>query len=214
MTEMSPVERLFFAALEQPSPEDRAAYLDKACGGDADLRQRVERLLAAHPQVGSFMGKPAAVANADPLGATAAHVPSSDTGTTAEPASSTIGTILAGRYKLLQQIGEGGMGTVFMAEQSVPVKRMVAVKIIKAGMDTAQVIARFEAERQALAMMDHPSIAKVLDAGATETGRPFFVMELVKGVPITAFCDQNQLTPKRTARIVRPRLPSDPTRAS
>jgi tetratricopeptide (TPR) repeat protein len=204
MTEMSPVERIFFAALEKTTPEVRSAYLDVACGDDADLRQRVERLLTAHPQVGSFLAPPAVDPSADPLAATAAHVPSPDNGLSAEPASAAIGNVLAGRYKLLQQIGEGGMGTVFMAEQSSPVKRMVAVKIIKAGMDTAQVIARFEAERQALAMMDHPSIAKVLDAGATETGRPFFVMELVKGVPITGFCDQNQLTPRERLELFVP----------
>src|SRR2546421_11299929 len=100
---------------------------------------------------------------------------------------------MIGRYKLLQPIGEGGLGSVWMAEQPEPVKRRVALKIIKLGMDTRQVIARFEAERQALAVMDHPNIAKVLDAGATETGRPYFVMELVRGVPITRYCDENNL---------------------
>ena len=109
-----------------------------------------------------------------------------------------------GRYKLLQQIGEGGMGVVYMAEQTEPVLRKVALKIIKVGMDTRQVIARFEAERQALAMMDHPNIAKVLDAGATDTGRPFFVMELVQGVPITEFCSKNKLTPKECLELFIP----------
>ena len=107
------------------------------------------------------------------------------------------GTVI-GPYKLLQQIGEGGMGVVFMAEQTEPVQRTVALKIIKPGMDTRQVIARFEAERQALAMMDHPNIAKVLDAGTTDTGRPYFVMELVKGVPITEYCDEQQLSRPRS----------------
>ena len=106
-----------------------------------------------------------------------------------------------GPYRLLEQIGEGGMGTVWMAEQQEGVRRLVALKVIKAGMDSAQVIARFEVERQALALMDHPNIAKVLDAGATESGRPYFVMELVKGVPITEFCDQNHLTPQQRLEL-------------
>ena len=109
-----------------------------------------------------------------------------------------------GPYKLLQQIGEGGMGVVFMAEQQEPVRRKVALKIIKPGMDSGQVIARFEAERQALAMMDHPNIARVLDAGTTDSGRPYFVMELVKGVPITQFCDGNQLTPRQRLELFIP----------
>src|SRR6185369_1937420 len=105
------------------------------------------------------------------------------------------GTVI-GLYKLLQQIGEGGMGVVFMAEQTHPVQRTVALKIIKPGMDSRQVIARFEAERQALAMMDHPCVARVLDAGTTDSGRPYFVMELVKGIPITEYCDEHRLTPQ------------------
>src|SRR5207253_6416489 len=106
-----------------------------------------------------------------------------------------VGSVIAGRYKLLETLGQGGMGAVFMAQQTVPVKRLVALKLIKLGMDSRQVLTRFEAERQALALMDHPNIAKVLDAGATASGRPFFVMELVKGVPITEFCDERQLSP-------------------
>src|SRR5205814_3773455 len=106
-----------------------------------------------------------------------------------------------GRYKLLQQIGEGGFGTVFMAEQQEPVRRMVALKIIKAGMDTREVVARFEAERQALALMDHPNIARVLDGGATASGRPYFVMDLVKGIPITEFCDHHQLPTEKRLRL-------------
>ena len=163
--------------MERESPEARAAYLDDVCGSDPDLRRRVERLLDAQPNVGSFMDSPAAGP------------------TMTLPAGEVLegpGTII-GPYKLLEQIGEGGMGIVYMAEQSQPVRRKVALKIIKPGMDTRQVIARFEAERQALAMMDHPNIAKVLDAGATETGRPYFVMELVRGIPITDYCDQHRL---------------------
>ena len=118
-----------------------------------------------------------------------------------------------GRYKLLQQIGEGGCGVVYMAEQEEPVRRRVALKVIKLGMDTKQVIARFEAERQALALMDHPNIAKVLDAGATETGRPYFVMELVRGIKITEFCDENKLSTRRAAQAVHPGLPGHSARA-
>ena len=110
---------------------------------------------------------------------------------------------MIGPYKLLEQIGEGGFGIVFMAEQVRPVRRRVALKIIKPGMDTRQVIARFEAERQALALMDHPNIARVFDAGATDAGRPYFVMELVRGVPITDYCDQQLHTVRRATRIVR-----------
>ena len=167
---------LFEAALEQ-TPEDRARFLDVTCAGDPSLRGRVEDLLARHSEAASFLEKPAMEAN--------------QTGAF-QPISEGSGTVI-GPYKLLQQIGEGGFGVVFMAEQERPIRRMVALKIIKPGMDTAQVIARFESERQALALMDHPNIAKVLDAGATESGRPYFVMELVKGVPITEFCDKNHM---------------------
>ena len=118
-----------------------------------------------------------------------------------------------GRYKILQKLGEGGCGVVYMAEQTEPVRRRVALKVIKLGMDTKQVIARFEAERQALALMDHPNIAKVLDAGATETGRPYFVMELVRGIRITDYCDQNQSSHRGTAGLVHPSLPGHPARA-
>ena len=168
------IDEVFFAAMERESPEDRAAYLDAVCGSDTDLRRRVERLLEAQPKMGSFLDSPA-------VGPTMT-LPS-------DQALEGPGTVI-GPYKLLEQIGEGGMGVVYMAEQTQPVRRKVALKIIKPGMDTRQVIARFEAERQALAMMDHPNIAKVLDAGATESGRPYFVMELVRGVPITEYCDR------------------------
>src|SRR5262249_2091512 len=113
-----------------------------------------------------------------------------------QPITEAPGTVM-GPYKLIEPIGEGGMGTVWMAQQTEPVKRVVAVKLIKAGMDSKQVIARFEAERQALALMDHPNIARVLDGGTTSAGRPYFVMDLVKGVPITEFCDHNHLTPRQ-----------------
>ena len=127
-------------------------------------------------------------------------------------ATDTVGDVIAGRYKLIEEIGEGGMGTVFMAQQAVPVKRVVAVKIVKPGMDSKAVLARFEAERQALALMDHPNIARVLDAGSTESGRPFFVMELVKGIPITQYCDQHKLTPRAAPGTLRAGLPGDPAR--
>jgi serine/threonine protein kinase/WD40 repeat protein len=167
------------AALELP-PEERAAYLDKACAGDADLRRRVEELLQAHEQAKDFLEAPAA--GLDRGISQRISVP------LAEKPGEKID-----HYKLLQQIGEGGCGVVYMAEQEEPVRRRVALKIIKLGMDTKSVIARFEAERQALALMDHPNIARVFDAGATATGRPYFVMELVRGVKITDFCDENKV---------------------
>ena len=172
---------IFIAALELPSGQ-RAAYLGEACAGDAALRRRVEQLLAASEAVGAFLESPAAVPPKP--GATIRLDP-----TPTEKAGDKIG-----HYKLLQQIGEGGCGIVYMAEQEEPVRRRVALKVIKLGMDTKSVIARFEAERQALALMDHPNIAKVLDAGATDTGRPYFVMELVRGIKITDYCDQNHLS--------------------
>src|SRR5438105_6905219 len=164
------------AALEL-RPAERAAYLATACGADEDLRRQVEALLQAHEQAEGFLETPPTGLE---LRKTAVKVP-----LTEKPGDR------IGRYKLLQQIGEGGCGVVYMAEQEEPVRRRVALKVIKLGMDTQQVIARFEAERQALALMDHPNIAKVLEAGATETGRPYFVMELVKGIPITRYCDEN-----------------------
>jgi serine/threonine protein kinase len=166
------------AALELP-PEERAAYLDQACGNDAGLRQMVEGMLRAYQRIDA----PRAFANVT------TRVDPRSAGPPVEQAGDRVG-----RYKLLQQIGEGGYGTVYMAEQEEPVRRRVALKVVKLGMDTKQVVARFEAERQALALMDHPNIAKVLDAGATETGRPYFVMELVRGIRITDYCDQNSLS--------------------
>jgi serine/threonine protein kinase len=169
-------KEIFCDAIEKGTPEERTAYLDWACGKDLLLRQRVEELLAKHFRQESFMKEPAVERSA----------------TVILPVSEGPGTIID-RYKLLEKIGEGGFGVVYVAEQKEPVKRRVALKIIKLGMDTRQVIARFEAERQALALMDHPNIAKVFDAGATQTGRPYFVMELVRGVPITTYCDENNL---------------------
>jgi tetratricopeptide (TPR) repeat protein len=175
-------ESLFADALEKP-PQERAAFLDAACAGDPILRKNVESLLSAY-DAGQFLERPAASA-AEP---TIAEQP---------------GTVL-GPYKLVEQIGEGGMGTVWMAQQIEPVKRLVALKVIKPGMDSKQVLARFEAERQALALMDHPNIARVLDAGTTGGGRPFFVMELVKGMPLTKYCDEHRLTPRQRLELFVP----------
>jgi len=168
---------IFAEAVDLPADE-RAAYLERACGGDAKLRQQVEALLQTHDHVGDFLEESPQKASIE------ARVG----GSTNEKPGDRIG-----RYKLLQQIGEGGWGVVFMAEQEEPVRRKVALKVVKPGMDTKSVIARFEAERQALALMDHPNIAHVLDAGATENGRPYFVMELVRGTKITDYCDQSRL---------------------
>jgi tetratricopeptide (TPR) repeat protein len=177
MIDPAGLELAVFSAARRLPAGERAAYLEEACAGDAALRRRIEELLQAGEEAGGFLGSPAA----NPPGP-------AGTGRI-ETAGDRIG-----RYKLLQQIGEGGCGVVYMAEQEEPVRRRVALKVIKLGMDTRQVIARFEAERQALALMDHPNIAKVLDAGATETGRPYFVMELVRGIKITDYCDQNNLS--------------------
>ncbi|MGE5296023.1 MAG: protein kinase domain-containing protein [Solirubrobacterales bacterium] len=174
------LKSVFLGALEISDAEQRTAYLVEACGDNAELRSQVESLLKAHERAGGFL-KPVAL---DP-----------DVQPDQSPLTEGPGTII-GRYKLLEKIGEGGMAVVYMAEQQEPVRRKVALKIIKLGMDTRQVIARFEAERQALALMDHPCIAKVHDAGATETGRPYFVMELVQGVSITEYCDRNSLSTK------------------
>src|SRR5260370_40007303 len=179
---------IFIAALNKQNAAERALFLDGACGSNADLRERVEALLRDHDQLGSFLESPAGppVATVD------------------EPSVAECPGTVIGPYKLLQQIGEGGMGTVFMAEQTQPVQRKVALKVIKPGMDSRQVIARFEAERQALAMMDHVNIARVLDAGATESGRPYFLMELVHGVTITKYCDDNCLTPPQRLELFVP----------
>ena len=172
--EKKDAKAIFSAAVEYYMPEQWEGYIVNACGDDEALRQRVRELLDAHRKSDSFFDREDGMTEGPPI---------------TERAGTTIGP-----YKLLQQIGEGGFGVVYMAEQQEPVRRKVALKIIKPGMDTKQVVARFEAERQALALMDHPNIAKVLDAGATESGRPYFVMELVKGVPVTEYCDKNNLS--------------------
>jgi WD40 repeat protein/serine/threonine protein kinase len=182
---------LFLRAAEIEAPADRILFLEEQCAGDDALREQVEALLATSAKVGSFLNRPAL--GPGPPGATVAY-----SSPTEGP-----GTVL-GSYKLLQQIGEGGFGVVFMAEQQQPVRRKVALKIIKPGMDSREVIARFESERQALALMDHQNIAKVLDAGTTKGGRPFFVMELVHGVPLIQFCDENRLTPRARLELFVP----------
>src|SRR5205809_3351135 len=174
---------IFLRAAEIAAADERQAYLAAACGGDDALRSEVEDLLRHQERLGSFL-------EAAPSGPA----------TAAEATQEAPGAVI-GPYKLLQQIGEGGMGTVFMAEQTQPVQRKVALKVIKPGMDSRQIIARFEAERQALAMMDHVNIARVLDAGATEAGLPYFVMELVHGVPITRYCDDNRLMPRQRLEL-------------
>ena len=174
---MESPDDIFLNAREMVDPVKRVAYLDQACGGDDALRACVEAMLRDAKEAEEFFGKKGTIVFAR-----------ADTHLTEGP-----GTVI-GHYKLLQKIGEGGMGVVYMAEQRDPVVRKVALKIVKLGMDTRQVVARFEAERQALALMDHPNIAKVLEAGATGTGRPYFVMELVRGIKVTEYCDQNHLS--------------------
>src|SRR5438477_3729576 len=166
--------RALFDEVSEIEPgEARREFLNQACGTDAALREQIDELLRSHETAGGFLADPKREAPPDSAAVSFKEGDRID------------------RYKLLQKVGEGGCGVVYMAEQTDPVRRRVALKIIKLGMDTRSVIARFEAERQALAMMDHPSIARVLDAGATETGRPFFVMEPVRGIKITHYCEQN-----------------------
>ncbi|HTU89231.1 MAG TPA: serine/threonine-protein kinase, partial [Gemmataceae bacterium] len=183
------VETILGQAVEIAEADQRQAFVEQACGGDAALQRRVERLIANHFQAGSFLERPAVALD-----------PNGTAGWEAMESASGVGTVI-GPYKLLEQIGEGGMGLAFIAEQQQPIKRRVALKIIKPGMDSRQVIARFEAERQALAMMDHPNIAKVHDGGATPEGRPYFVMELVKGTPITDYCDTHRLTTRQRLQL-------------
>jgi WD40 repeat protein/serine/threonine protein kinase len=181
------IESILAAAVEIDSRAERRQFVEQSCGCDTELQRRVEELIENHFRAGSFLESPVPdfVATAE------------------ESVREGPGTVI-GTYKLLEQIGEGGFGVVFMAEQQQPVRRKVALKVLKPGMDTRQVVARFEAERQALALMDHPNIARVFDGGATPSGRPFFVMELVKGVPLTEFCDQNQLTPRQRLELFLP----------
>jgi WD40 repeat protein/serine/threonine protein kinase len=177
-------QTIFTEALERTDPQERDAFLAQACLGDISRRQRIDRLLAQHRCSTDFLESSVAVMT--------------------EQARPEGPGVLIGPYKLLEQIGEGGMGTVWMAQQTEPVKRVVAMKLIKAGMDTKQLIARFEVERQALALMDHANIARVLDAGTTSAGRPYFVMDLVKGVPITRYCDEHRLTPRQRLELFLP----------
>jgi serine/threonine protein kinase len=171
---------IFGEAVELPSFEEQRAFVRGACGSDESLRHAVEGLLEAYSQATGFIPHK----HTDSMQQVGAAIFGEE-----------IGSVI-GRYKLLEKIGEGGCGVVYVAEQQEPVRRRVALKLIKLGMDTRQVIARFESERQAVALMDHPNIARVLDAGATETGRPFFVMELVRGIKITDYCDEHRLTPR------------------
>jgi serine/threonine protein kinase/Flp pilus assembly protein TadD len=178
------LEGILTKAVEIASPGERQVYLGKACAGNSALRAKVDRLIANHFRAGSFLEHPVAVLE-----------------TAALPVQVEVAGTQIGPYKLIEQIGEGGMGVVYVAEQQHPVRRTVALKLIKPGMDSKQVIARFEAERQALALMDHPNIAKVLDAGTTEAGRPYFVMELVRGIPITEYCDQARFTIRQRLEV-------------
>jgi serine/threonine protein kinase len=175
---------IFLEAIEEHTPEQWRAFLERACAGDVPLRAAVEKLLRSQAAMGTFHEAPGVVLTATVDG----------------PITERPGTII-GPYKVLEQIGEGGFGIVFMTEQREPIRRKVALKVLKPGMDTPEVIARFDAERQALALMDHPNIARVLDAGTTDAGRPYFVMELVKGVSITEFCDINHLTPEARLKL-------------
>ncbi|HEX9046632.1 MAG TPA: serine/threonine-protein kinase, partial [Verrucomicrobiae bacterium] len=207
------VEEIFCDCLKVPDAAARAQFLDRACAGDSALRAAVEAMMAQAPVVDRFFedSRPTLNRDAEVVRLLANDFP----GATAEennpaeraacenpagPADEITGTRI-GAYKLLQKIGEGGCGVVYMAEQEKPVRRRVALKVIKLGMDTKNVIARFEAERQALALMDHPNIARVLDAGTTETGRPYFVMELVRGVKLTTYCDENHLDARQRLEL-------------
>jgi WD40 repeat protein/serine/threonine protein kinase len=184
-------DEVFAAALALTDPGARSAYLDRVCAGNPELRKEVESLLGAAARAGAFLESAPTI--------TLKFLEEAQE-VAGGPRKETAGSRL-GRYKLLEQIGEGGFGVVWMAEQEEPVRRRVALKIIKLGMDTREVVARFEAERQALAMMDHPNIASIFDGGATDTGRPYFVMELVKGIPITTFCDERKLSTRQRLEL-------------
>ena len=181
-------EKAIFNAARQIADEAaRERFISVSCGGDSHAARRIHDLLRAGGESASFLESPAHVSVV----------------TSREKPVETVGSMI-GPYKLLQEIGEGGMGTVYLAEQTRPVHRKVALKVIKAGMDSREIIARFEAERQALALMDHVNIARVLDAGTTESGRPYFVMEVVHGMPITRYCDENRLTPRERLELFVP----------
>ncbi len=188
---------LFAAVIAIADPTERAALLERECAGRGDLRLRLDQLLEEHFRANSFLDPPFSPNTQDHF---ALGVETSDHTSRYEQA----GVVIGDKYTLVEPIGQGGMGSVWRARQTEPVKRFVAVKVIKAGMDTRQVLARFDAERQALAMMDHPNIAKVLDAGTTDGGRPYFVMELVKGLPITDYCDKCKLTPRQRLDLFVP----------
>jgi tetratricopeptide (TPR) repeat protein/predicted Ser/Thr protein kinase len=183
-------ESLFSAALEIADPAARLAFLKEACGGDAGLLERLQALLAAHEQAAGILDGGGAF---QPQPVTSPESPGLE-----------VGAVIGGRYKVLESLGEGGMGTVYVAEQTEPVRRKVALKVVKTGLDSQRVLARFEAERQALALMDHPHIAKVLDGGLTEAGRPYFVMEYIKGVPLTDYCDSARLTVRQRLELFVP----------
>jgi hypothetical protein len=190
---------IFLNALERESPSERDAFLAEACAGDAQLRASVEELLHAHERTDNPLDEPpheltGQLVNSGKLGVSPAG------NVYYSPIAEAPGSVI-GPYKLMEQIGEGGFGLVFVAEQQQPVRRRVALKVVKPGMDTRDVIARFEAERQAVALMHHPNIAQVFDAGTTDTGWPYFVMELVRGVPITEFCDQQQTDPRERLKL-------------
>jgi serine/threonine protein kinase/tetratricopeptide (TPR) repeat protein len=188
-------QSIFLHAIGLQSAHERSAYLDDACRDQPTMRAEIEALLTAHDRLGG--GPPPGTSDKPGL---VAEVTLGD----ASPAASERSGTQIGPYKLIEPIGEGGMGTVWMAQQAAPVRRLVAVKLIKAGMDSRQVIARFEAERQALALMDHPNIARVLDAGATPEGRPYFAMELVKGIPITRYCDERRMSVRERLELFVP----------
>ena len=197
-------EAICLAALEVPDPARRKSFLDRACAGDERLKASVEEMLTAHAGAEKFFARGRAAINASVSALAGEATPlTSEAAPKPEAQDEQLGQSV-GRYKLMERLGEGGCGTVYLAEQEEPVRRLVAVKVIKPGMDTRAVIARFETERQALAMMDHPNIARVLDAGATDSGRPYFVMELVRGTRITDYCDQNNLnTHERLALFIQ-----------
>jgi eukaryotic-like serine/threonine-protein kinase len=192
-------EELFLAALDIADEKSRLEYLDQVCADNPVLRREVLELLASHGQSGDFLDVPVA----EQMQWTSRHGQSEASLPSTDP-NELVGALLGNKYKLMEMIGEGGMGTVFRAEQLAPIVRTVAVKVVKAGMDSKAVLTRFEAERQALAIMDHPNIAKVFDAGTTPSGRPYFVMELVNGVPITKFCDERKLTPRQRLELFIP----------
>jgi serine/threonine protein kinase/WD40 repeat protein len=183
------IQALFARAIEIVDRAEREKFLTEQCGSDAKLYERIANLLIAFDGSKGFLDQPTQAHAAPHLDATNRYQP---------------GNTIAGRYKLLEAIGEGGMGTVWVAEQSQPVRRKVALKLVKPGMDSKQVLARFDAERQALALMDHPNIAKVFDGGVTDQGRPFFVMELVKGMPLTEYCDSARLPLEERLKLLVP----------